>query len=168
MEDVLATMITATTYGTWLRGDDRKWVDDGVLLPPNPQLKAADRQRMKHSVFRFEQATRLSVGQLIGDSLISRQQHRIYALTVQDSHIHIIIGATTVEVPKIVKCLKDAVRWGLRPGRPIWTDGSDKRFCFDDETIRDRILYVEQHNIEASLPARPWDFIERPDFGLSL
>jgi len=32
----LAIMVTSTTYGTWLRGDKRGWVDDGRILPSLP------------------------------------------------------------------------------------------------------------------------------------
>jgi hypothetical protein len=49
----LATMFTMTTYGTWLRGDPRNWVDNNTIFPPNPPLEAADRARMKHPEFRF-------------------------------------------------------------------------------------------------------------------
>ena len=71
-------------------------------------------------------------------------------------------GATITPVPDVVKCAKEAVRYGLRPGRPIWTDGYDKRFCFDQRTLFARIKYVERHNLERGWPARPWpwDFIE--------
>jgi hypothetical protein len=43
MGNTLATMITMTTYGTWLRGDYRGWVDDGRILPPDPILEEAAR-----------------------------------------------------------------------------------------------------------------------------
>jgi hypothetical protein len=58
-----------------------------------------------------------------------------------------------------VKCAKDAVRYGLSPGRPIWTDGCDKRFCFDVRSVQNRIRYVERHNEQYGWPAKPWSFI---------
>src|SRR5690606_31606535 len=36
--NVLATMVTTTTYGTWLPGDLRGYVEDGMILPANPNL----------------------------------------------------------------------------------------------------------------------------------
>jgi len=48
MPRTLGTMFTITTYGTWLRGDYRGWIDDGKLMPPDPVLQAADGERMKH------------------------------------------------------------------------------------------------------------------------
>lgn len=128
MRKVLAIMLTMTTYGTWLRGDRRGWVDRGVVLPPCPELEAADRRRMKHPMFLFDKDRFLEIGCFIGESLRQRLHLRILAMTVQTWHVHVVIAATDHPVEKVVKCAKDAVRWGLRPGRPIWSDGYDKRF----------------------------------------
>ena len=35
---LLATMITTTSYGTWLPGDVRGFVERGVILGGNPKL----------------------------------------------------------------------------------------------------------------------------------
>jgi hypothetical protein len=104
----------------------------------------------------------LEIGAMMGKSLRERLRLQIFAMTVQRWHAHFIVGPTIVDVPDIVKCAKEAVRYGLRPGRPIWTDGYDKRFCFDRLTLANRIRYVERHNVERGLPARPWDFIVDP------
>ena len=52
-------------------------------------------------------------------------------MTIQTWHVHFVIAATSFGIDKVVKCAKDAVRYHLRVGRPIWTEGYDKRFCFD-------------------------------------
>jgi hypothetical protein len=166
MPKTLAIMITMTTYGTWLRGDMRGWVErGGRVLPPDPPLEAADRARRKHPVFLFDASRLLEIGAAIGHSLRDRLHLRILALAVRTWHVHTVIAATEHRLPKIVKCAKDAARWELRPGRRIWTAGYDKRFCFDEESVRRRIAYVERHNTELGLPAKPWDFIEDYPFG---
>lgn len=159
MDQILATMITLTTYGTWLRGDHRGWVDDGKTLPPDPELELADRQRLKHRPYLFQPSQFIHVGRCIGESLLQRKNASLLAITVQTWHCHFVFGPTDHSIPDIVKCAKDAARYGLRIGRPIWTAGYGKRFCFDRAAIRTRIGYVERHNIESGLPARPWDFI---------
>ena len=164
MGETLGIMFTSTTYGTWLRGDTRGWVEDGILYPPDPELETADRERMKYEPFLFRRDDLWRVGKCIGESLRDRQGHRIFALTVQVWHMHLVIAPTDVHVSQAAKCAKDAVRWELRPGRPIWTDGYDKRYCFDEESLRARIEYVERHNLAMGWPARPWDFIEVPVF----
>jgi hypothetical protein len=155
-----AIFFTWTTYGTWLRGDIRGWVDDGVLLPPDPCIEAADRARMKHTVFTFHPDQLLSVGQAMGDSLRSRMNLRILALTIQTRHVHLIVGATSRSLSDIVKCAKDAVRWHLRLDRPLWTVKFDKRFCFSPWSTRGRVDYVERHNLRIGYSARPWAFVE--------
>lgn len=158
--ELLGTMFTITTYGTWLRGDRRGWADEGRILAPDPVLEDADRARMRHPVWLFAKADLLRIGAMVGDSLRSRLGQRILALTVGAWHAHWVVGASVHRPPAVVKCAKDAVRYGLRPGRPIWTDGYDKRFCFDEPALRARIAYVERHNTAHGWPARPWDFIE--------
>jgi hypothetical protein len=69
------------------------------------------------------------------------------------------MGATRHDLADVVKCAKDAGRYALRVGRPIWTAGYDTRFCFDEASLRNRIRYVERHNVQAQRPARPWPFI---------
>lgn len=36
--DVQAIFVTTTSYGTWLPGDARGYVEDGILLPPSDSL----------------------------------------------------------------------------------------------------------------------------------
>jgi hypothetical protein len=156
MGNTLATMLTMTTYGTWLRGDKRGWVDDGKILPPDPELESADRSRMKHSPYLFPRDRLLDIGTFIGESLTMRLELPIHALHVGTWHAHIVIGPTQHHIAEVAKCAKDAVRYGLRPGRPIWTDGYDKRFCFDPRVTVARIRYVERHNEAMGLPAAPY------------
>lgn len=92
MANTLATMITMTTYGTWLRGDRRGWVDNGEIFPPDPELESADRARMKHDTFLFPRDQLLEVGNFIGTSLTDRLQLPVFALTVGTWHAHIVIG----------------------------------------------------------------------------
>jgi len=102
----------------------------------------------------------MPVGSLIGESVRQRLGLRIFAMSVQSWHVHIVIATTDHPVPKVIKCAKDAVRWGLRPGRPIWADKYDKRFCLDEASAHARIEYVQRHNTAIGLPAKPWSFIE--------
>jgi hypothetical protein len=159
MGQVIAVMLTLTTYGTWLRGDARGWVDEGMVFPTDPVLEATDRARLKHPVFLFAPEVRQRVGQCMGESLMARCGLKIHAMTVQSWHTHIVTSAPAVAVSQIAKCSKDAVRWGLRVGRPIWGDGYDKRYCYDVRAALARMAYVDRHNLAAGLPARPWAFI---------
>ncbi|TWT90787.1 hypothetical protein Mal64_11840 [Pseudobythopirellula maris] len=159
MPNTLGILVTMTTYGSWLRGDRRGWIDDGQLMPPCPALETADRVRMKHTQYKFQKDALIEVGRMIGESLVARQGQQILAMSVDTWHAHFMISATRLPIGDVVKCAKDAARYGLRPGRPIWTDGYDKRFCFDERTLANRIRYVERHNERHGWPAKPWPFI---------
>ena len=159
MGRTLGIMFTATTYGTWLRGDQRGWVDEGRVLPADPQLQHADRRRMKHPPYTFPTDRLTDVGEAIVRALIDRMGITVLAATVQTWHAHVVTGATSHDMSAVVKCFKDAARYQLRPGRPIWADGYDKRFCFHAESLHGRVGYVERHNLRQGLAARPNDGI---------
>jgi len=72
MSATRAILLTSTTYGNWMRGDRRGWVENGVICPPDPVLEAADMARMKHPPFRFDHSRLIDVGAMIGESLSSR------------------------------------------------------------------------------------------------
>src|SRR2546429_5902071 len=127
----LAIMFTISTYGTWLRGDARGWVGAGIVFPPDPQLEQADRDRMKYPPFYFDRELRHAVGQAMADALSKRMKLVTLAMCVQRWHSHVVTAATQFDVSDVVKCMKDAVRWALNPGRPIWAADYDKRFCFN-------------------------------------
>lgn len=156
---VCGIMVTMTTYGTWLRGDARGWVDDGRIYPADPELEAADRQRMKYEPFVFASDQLFDIGTALGESLQTRLKQQILALTVQTWHIHFVVSDSEQPIAQVVKCAKESVRYRLRVGRPIWTESYDKRFCFDAATLQNRVQYVERHNLERGLPSRPWPFI---------
>jgi hypothetical protein len=163
MGNTRAILFTMTTYGMWLRGDRRGWVDDGIIYPANPELESADRNRLKYPAYKFPGNRLLEFGVMIGEAIIMRKQATILALHVGTWHTHFVIGATSHGLGDVAKCAKDAVRWGLRIGRPIWADGHDKRFCFDEQSVRNRVRYVERHNVAVAWSARPWDFITDVD-----
>jgi hypothetical protein len=78
-----AILFTISTYGTWLRGDARGWVDDGIIFPADPVLEARDRARLKHDPYFFDRRRWHDVGRAMGESLRERLNVRIYALTIQ-------------------------------------------------------------------------------------
>ncbi len=162
MSGILATMVTMTTYGTWLRGDERGWTEDGRARDPNPQLVEADGRRLEHAPFRFGDDSLLAMGHAIGDSLVVRISLRIWAMSVRSTHVHLLYGPTPHSPAAVVKCAKDAARYALRLGRPLWTEGYDKRYCFDVDAVRERIRYIEDHNAELGWDRRPWPFVQIP------
>jgi len=75
-------------------------------------------------------------------------QQRIYALSVNRNHIHLVAEHNGMPIEKSVSYYKNAARMALRKngfnGR-IWTQGFDKRFCFHKEELEQKIRYVLNH-----------------------
>ncbi len=162
MGRTLATLLTVSTYGTWLRGDARGWVEDGVIFAEEPALEASDRNRMTHPPHLFPRDQWFGIANAVGHALTDRLNVRVYALTVQSWHAHALIGATRHDIGSVIKCAKDAARWHLTADRPIWADGYDKRWCFNWPTVGTRLRYVQRHNLRNGWPADPWPFLTTP------
>lgn len=96
----------------------------------------------------------------MGEALVKRLNAVILAMCVQSWHSHFVTAATRASSADVVKCAKDPVRWSLRLDRPIWGTDFDKRFCFDNRSVRSRIRYVDKHNKRDHLPVKPWSFIK--------
>ncbi len=148
MAKMLGYMLTWTTYGTWLQGDKRGWVKDGEVLGANERLEASNRQGQKWESVRLngEEKTRVQEA-IIQEAARIRQE--IYALAVCSNHVHIVVACVGESIGKIAGRYKRAGTATLRPqGRDgrLWTTGYDKRYCFDEKAMKDRIAYVERHN----------------------
>ena len=161
MPRTLGILFTWTTYGTWLRGDARGWVDEGIVFPPDPPLEAADRARLRYPPFQFPCDEHHAAGAFVG-AAVEDLGGRVYALHVGSWHIHLVTGYVHVPVAQVTKAVEDRVRNGLRYRRAIWTGGYDKRFCFDRESVAHRVAYVRKHNLRDGLPADPWPFVRPP------
>ncbi len=164
MRDALAIMISMTTHGTSLDDEERRWVDQDVIMPAEPVRHPPNGQGGNTGPLAFSRDQLKQVGSLIGAALRDELGLRIWALTVQSWYAHLVVGATREPTARIVRCAEDAVRRGLGWKRPIWGDGYVKRFCVDEESVRQRIAYVERNNIAVDWPAKPWPFIETPGF----
>jgi len=140
-------MVTWTTYGTWLQGDERGFVKNGRILGGNKGLEQANKERRRGDKVKLKKAERevarramLAEGERIGE--------KILALSVWSNHVHMVIREGGKPIGKVVSRLKSAAYYALRErgidGR-MWTRGYDKRFCFDERTLKDRVTYVMRH-----------------------
>ena len=162
MGSTLATLCTITTYGTWLRGDARGWVQDGLVFPVDPTLHFADQRRMKHPAFLFDDESLLEVADILVRALVENLGLAVYAMTVQRWHSHFIVGPTGRDIGSVIKWAKAAPRWKLRRDRPLWADGYDQRWRFDARSVQTRIEYVERHNLRHGWDRRPSTLISDP------
>jgi REP element-mobilizing transposase RayT len=138
-------MVTWTTYGTWLQGDERGFVKNGQVLDGWERLRKANERKRKGNVVKLNKGERAIVRKAI-EAEAKRIGERILALSVWSNHVHVVIGAGGGPVSRVVSRLKCTGYYALRErginGR-VWTRGYDKRFCFDEKSLCDRIAYVK-------------------------
>lgn len=148
MQELIAYMITWTTYGTWLQGDERGWVKDGEVLEPNPVLEQSNLLTLKQQIIKLSPLQKNTAQNAILNEA-KRIHHKIYAIAVCTNHIHIVVENNPIPINQIVKRYKNVATATLKLtglNAKIWTKGFDKRFCFTEKELTNRIQYVNKHN----------------------
>jgi len=145
----------ATTFGTWLHGDPRGSWHEGKLIGPDPFLRETILRRMTHDAIVLTTAEQYWVERVIRDTC-EEQNHEIVSLTVQATHLHLILGAklredikTTIARLKrrtAVKIFSQRRSQGLTVPKSLWTEGRYVIFLDEDEHVENTIEYVERHN----------------------
>jgi REP element-mobilizing transposase RayT len=142
-QNLLATMITTTTYGTWLPGDLRGYVDNGVILPGDPELIERCRKLMKSDPVLLtpsEQHTAFEALQLAAEEF----RCALLEASVESWHVHWLIDHKFEAVDAMVGRLKTRIRQAIGRGR-IWTNGYDARYCFNQDSVERRRNYIRRH-----------------------
>jgi len=141
-------MITWTTYGTWLQGDERGYVKNGQILPPNQSLEDSNKQNLSREPVRLSDTHRQIVQNAILEKADQLNQ-KIFVLSVSSNHVHIVAEYISMPIGLVVRHYKGAAQSALRKiglSGNIWTKGFDKRYCFNEQTLKKRIDYVKSHN----------------------
>lgn len=148
MARTLAYMVTWTTYGTWLQGDKRGYVKDGQILKPDANLEAANLRNLQKHPVRLTTIQKEIVNQAIAGKAEQLGQN-VLAIAVCQNHVHLVIAYNGTPIEFSVKHYKNAAILALRKlghqGR-VWSGRFNKRFCFDEKSLRKRIDYVNDHN----------------------
>jgi len=146
MNDPLAYFLTWPTYGTWLPGDPRGWVEyhRGWKLP-DPILLFESRLRMQ------EDACILTVDERQLAEAQTRETcefrgWKLFAVNCRSNHMHLVVGARDTSPTKI---RVDVKAWCTRrlkannPGRTLWwAEGGSQRHIFDEDSLETVIQYV--------------------------
>jgi len=148
MPRTVGYMITWTTYGTWLQGDERGYVKSGKVLRENKALENANRNNLKRETVRLNDQQRQIVREAILKEADSHSQ-QVYTLAVCSDHVHLVTNYVHTPIEKLVWAYKYATAAALHEdgfAGKVWTKGYDKRFCFDNKTLQQRIKYVQRHD----------------------
>jgi len=147
MGKIIGYMVTWTTYGTWLQGDERGYVSEGKIRPGDENIKEICQKLQKQPAVILNKEEKKTVRQSILKESEKIKQ-TIKALAVCTNHVHLVAEPCRESIEEIVSRYKNAAMFTLckfgRNGR-VWTRGFDKRFCFTEEQLAARINYVQNH-----------------------
>ena len=151
MPDPLAYFLTWATYGTWLPGDERGWIEyrHGWKLPdPIRELEAEARMTEDACVLDAEQ--RRLVEKTIGEHCRIRGWG-LHEVNRRTNHLHVVVGAD--RCPDEVR--KQSKAWCTRRLKELqrkrscgtvrenwWAQRGSRRYINDEESLEAAILYV--------------------------
>ena len=148
MAGMIGFMATWTTYGTWLQGDKRGYVKHGKILNEDKFLQEKCKEMIKSEEIKLTKRQQLAVKDAIIEKANGMGQ-RLYSVAVCSNHVHLILENTKKPIGMAVSQYKNAARIALREtgvNSKLWTRGFDKRYCFNEAELRNKIRYVEKHN----------------------
>jgi len=141
-------MITWTTYGTWLQGDNRRYVKNGKILPRNDKLKSVNQKQQESQTVKLSAKQRQIIEQAILQEA-QRVNQKVLALAVCSNHVHIAAEVSAESIEQVVHRYKYSATLALRKcgvENKVWSKGFDKRFCFSNRELERKIRYIESHN----------------------
>ncbi len=145
----LGYLITWTTYGTWLPGDDRGWNRKdicGIQLPDQPRRESAA-IKMTESEFRLTEADRAIVASTIEKHCLIRRW-TLHTANARSNHVHLVVSAQGYATETVRDQLKAWCTRNLKasyPGRAnFWTEGASSRYLNTEDDLEAAILYVKE------------------------
>jgi REP element-mobilizing transposase RayT len=153
--DPLTYHLIWTTYGTWLPGDARGWVQSGVMgvRPPDPEREEQARERMAEDAVILRPEQREVVSLAIRRHCDIRGW-LLHAHNVRSNHVHVVAtcecaGDKARDQLKLWASRRLSEQAGLttpvarKAGRRRWwTEGGDVRMICDERYLNNAIEYV--------------------------
>ena len=143
----LGFFLTWVTYGTWLPGDARGWVEyrHGWQLP-NPTLELESMAKMTEDACRLNEKQRLAVEAQLAETC----QHRgwlLHAANCRTNHVHAVVSAPGTAPKKIRKDLKAWATRCLKDGFDRtrdnwWAERGSIRFLNNEKSMEAAVTYV--------------------------
>jgi len=140
-------MATWTTYGSWLQGNKKGYVKNGITLKANPELEKSNKALLKHNEINIPKSLRTIVKNAILKEAEEIGQ-KVYAIAVCSNHVHIVVESIGKKCGYSVGRFKKAATNKLRKygfHDKVWTKGFDKRYCYNEQELEKKIKYVQRH-----------------------
>ncbi|MBI1918181.1 MAG: transposase [Planctomycetes bacterium] len=152
MAEPLAYLITWTTYGTWLPGDERGWVEEdtpGIQEAARRRAGAA-RGRMKEPPVTLDPEQRVVVEATVRAHCDVRHWP-LHAVNARTNHIHVVVTAPETDPETVMDQFKawcsrrlnecDAAR-GVPRRQRWWTHHGSTKWINDEDYFHNAICYV--------------------------
>ncbi len=147
--------LTWTTYGTWLPGDARGWVQAGVpgVQAPDPERERQARESITEAAVLLSPEQRQIVTETLGEHARLRGW-MLHAVNVRTNHVHVVVtcacaGQKARDEFKLWTSRRLSDQAGLtapvarKAGRRHWwTEGGDVRTIDDEQYLANAVEYV--------------------------
>ncbi|MCP4889219.1 MAG: hypothetical protein GY904_21725 [Planctomycetaceae bacterium] len=142
-------LITWTTYGTWVPGDQRGW-RKGHLgnQPPQPRLEAWCRKEMNEPAVLLNSRQRHAV-ESVCKKHANVRSWGLHAICARSNHVHVAI-TTNANPQKVRDQLKANATRALRElpdpiqNKKVWTRRGDVEAIRDEESLERVIIYIQE------------------------
>ena len=148
MDDPIAFFITIATYGTWLPGDQRGWIENhkGWQLPdPVRELEAAAKINEDVKILSLHER------QIVENQIRQTCAHRkwiCHAVNCRTNHMHAVVGAFETPPRKVRADLKAWCTRRLKENalpekiENWWAERGSIRWVFDDDGLDQVVRYT--------------------------
>lgn len=151
------TMVTTTSYGSWLPGDVRWYVQRGEALPPEPRLENHAQGLLTNPPVAFSEEQQDTLFAALLQACEEFGYHLSDA-SIETWHLHWIVMHED-RVPTMAGRLKNRMRQALNMGA-IWTEGYHFHELTHDDALRAAQGYIAKHSGVRMLATR---LLERHD-----
>lgn len=147
-------LITWTTYGTWLPGDERQWVShhEHGIRAPQRGLRRSATDRLTQEPVILNEAQRAITEQTIRDHCDHRMW-KLEAINVRSNHVHIVVVADRAP-ERVMTELKTWCSRRLNENQPRaqasgiqrkwWTRHGSTKWINDESYLANAIRYVNE------------------------
>ena len=150
-----AYLLTWTTYGTWLHGDERGSVSErcnqrgAPLLAPHRGWEQHDREGLADPGFMLDDSMRTLAGLTITEHCGVRGWVA-HAVNARSNHVHAVVSGDAVPETMMNQFKSWITRRGreaglIGPGARVWTRHGSTRYLWDDVSVASAVDYVLNH-----------------------
>jgi len=147
MARMIGFMATWTAYGTWLQGHKKGYVKNGKILDANPKLEQSNKESLKNEIIKIPKRLR----EIVQNAILKEAKEinqKVYAIVVCSNHVHIVVESIGKRCGYSIGRFKKTATTELRKyglDKKIWTKGFDKRYCYNQQELDNKIQYVQRH-----------------------